>query len=70
MTASAVLSLKQAAAYLHMGEKEVRRMCATGELPAFLTRGGGAWRIPVASCDQYIVRRLEERAGALPFGFG
>lgn len=65
---SAVLSLKEAAAYLRLGEKEVRRLCASGELPAFLTRGGGAWRVPRASCDQYIARQLDERMARLHAG--
>lgn len=55
---SAVLSLKEATEYLHLGEKEIRRLCATGELRAFRTRGGGAWRIPLASCDQFIDDQL------------
>lgn len=65
---SAVLSLKEAAAYLRLGEKEVRRLCASGELPAFLTRGGGAWRVPRASCDQYIARRISESIPRLHAG--
>ena len=55
---SAVLSLKEATRYLHLGEKEVRRLCASGELRAFRTRGGGAWRIPVTSCDQFIEEQI------------
>lgn len=56
--APVVLSIKQACRYLHLGEHEVRRLCAGGQLAAFTTRGHGAWRIPVASCEAYIAAQL------------
>ncbi len=55
---AAVLSLKEACRYLRLGEREVRRLCSTGELEAFTTRGGGAWRIPRRSCDDYITQQV------------
>ena len=57
-TPAAVLSLREACRYLHLGEREVRRLCVAGELEAFTTRGGGAWRIPLRSCDDYIEQQV------------
>lgn len=58
----AVLSLKEASSYVHLCEKEIRWLCGSGQLRAFRTRGGGAWRIPVISCDEYIALQLSAEA--------
>lgn len=50
-----VLRVKEAAAALGVGEREVRRLCRTGELGHFVT-SGRQYRVPTAALEEYVQR--------------
>lgn len=58
MVETAVLTLPEAARYLRLGEKVVRRLATEGTLRAFRTPGSarklGEWRIPREAADEYL----------------
>ena len=55
-----ILTLAEAAKYMHTSYSTVYRLVSDGELPAFRLRN--AWRTSTAACDAYSKRQFEEQA--------
>lgn len=59
----AVLTLKEAARYVRMNEPDFRKMVHSGRIRAFLTPGGGSYRIPREELNRYIEEQLDLYVG-------
>lgn len=57
-----IMTLADAAEYLHTSYSTVYRLVAEGELNAFRLRN--AWRTSSAACEEYVRRQFAEQAVA------
>ena len=55
-----ILTLAEAAKYMHTSYSTVYRLVSDGELSAFRLRN--AWRTSTAACDAFIRHQFEEQA--------
>ena len=55
-----ILTLAEAAKYMHTSYSTVYRLAVDGELSAFRLRN--AWRTSTAACDAFIKRQFDEQA--------
>ena len=62
--AEEILTLKDVAAYLKIGERTVYRLVQDGRLPGF--KVGGAWRFHRAHLDRWIATQTERAPGREP----
>lgn len=57
-----ILTLAEAAEYLHTSYSTVYRLVTSGELDAFRLRN--SWRTSTSACEEYVNRRFAEHAVA------
>jgi excisionase family DNA binding protein len=61
MSEDEILTIREVAALLKIGEKTAYTMAQEGQLPGFKVRG--QWRFRRADIDQWIARRVDRGAG-------
>lgn len=57
-----MVKIKTVAEYLDMGESSVRRMIATGEIPAYRVGRGGTIRVDLDQLDEKFLRPIPTAA--------